>query len=96
MLTEQDLFKRRPEHKNTPEPIKLIIANFIVISAAEALCFSPHHIGWFFWIIVGLLALYNFFSLRKNLEVYSKNDKIIYVVSIALIPALVVLIYFFQ
>lgn len=96
MLTQQDVFKRRPEHKSTPEAIKLIIANFIVISAGEALCFSPHHIGWFFWIIVGGLAVYNFFSLRKNLEVYSKTDKITYLVSTIVIAALVVLIYFFQ
>ncbi|MDO3640701.1 MAG: hypothetical protein ACTHMI_07470 [Mucilaginibacter sp.] len=96
MLTQQDVFKRRPGHKNTPEAIKLIIANFIVISAGEALCFNPHHISWFFWVIVGGLVVYNFFSLRKNLEVYSKTDKITYLVSTIVIAALVVLVYFFQ
>lgn len=96
MLTQQDVFKRRPEHKNTPEAIKLIIANFIVISAGEALCFNPHHISWFFWIVVGALAVYNFFSLRKNLEVYSKTDKITYITSTIVMVALVILIYFFQ
>jgi len=96
MLTQQNVFKRRPGHKNTPEAIKLILANFIVISAGEALCFNPHHISWFFWIIVGGLAIYNFFSLRKNLEVYSRTDKITYVASTVVIAMLVVLIYFFQ
>ena len=96
MPTQQGVFKRRPEHKNTPEAIKLIIANFITISAGEALCFSPRHISWFFWIIVGGLAVYNFFSLRKNLEVYSKTDKMTYMISMAVMAVLVVLIYFFQ
>lgn len=96
MLTQQNVFKRRPEHRNTSEALKLVIANFIVISAGEALCFNPHHISWFFWIIVGALAIYNFFSIRKNLEVYSKTDRITYVVSTVVMVLLVVLIYFFQ
>jgi hypothetical protein len=95
-MLSQDVFKRRPEHRNTSEALKLVIANFIVISAGEALCFSPHHIGWFFWIIVGALAIYNFFSIRKNLEVYSRTDKITYIVSTVAMVLLVVLTYFFQ
>jgi len=89
MITDE-VFKRRRQHNNTPESIKLIIANFIVVSLAETLFSSNHHLNWFFWVVVGLLAVYNFFTIRKNLEVFNKVDKIAYISSLAVLVVLVI------
>ena len=88
-MIPDEVFKRRPGHNNTPESILLIIANFIVVSVANALCVSDHHIHWFFWIIIGLLAVYNFFTIRKNYEEYNKMTIIAYIVSLVVLIALV-------
>lgn len=96
MLIPKEVFKPRPGHRNTPESVMLVMTNFIVICVAETLCTGHHAIYWFFWVIVGVLAVYNFFSLRKNLEVYSKADIIVYAVSWVVLAALVLLIYLFK
>lgn len=96
MLIPEQVFKRRKQHNNTPEAVMLIITNFVVVSLAETLFWSHHQIGWFFWVVVGLLAVYNFFSLRKNLEVYSKVDIIAYVVSMVVLVILAVVLFIFQ
>jgi hypothetical protein len=88
MITNE-AFKRRRQHNNTPESVLLIIANFIVVSAADTL-FSDHHtLNWFFWVVIGCLALYNFFTIRKNYEIFNKVDKIAYISSI---PVLILLV----
>jgi hypothetical protein len=95
MLIPKEVFQPRKQHTRTSEAIMLIMINFIVISIGEVLFFGHQHINWFFWIVVVFLALYNFFSLRKNLEVYSKVDRIVYTVSTVVLAILVVLVYFF-
>ncbi|MCO5946239.1 hypothetical protein [Mucilaginibacter flavidus] len=96
MLIPEEVFKRRKQHNNTPESIMLIIVNFIVVSLAETLFWDHTHINWFFWVAIGLLAVYNFFSLRKNLEVYSKIDKIVYVSSMITLAILAAVLFIFQ
>ena len=90
-MIPEELFKRRPRHNNTPESTLLIIANFIVISVASSLFTSKDHIGWFFWVIAGLLALYNFFTIRKNREEFTKAAVIAYALSIAVLIGVVIL-----
>jgi len=96
MLIPKEVFKPRPGHNSLQESVKLIITNFIVVCVAETLCTGHHAIYWFFWVIIGLLAVYNFFSLRKNLEVYSKIDIISYGISWVVLAGLVLLVYFMQ
>lgn len=96
MLIPEEVFKRRKQHNNTAESIKLIIANFIIVSLGATLFLGHHHIGWFFWVILGGLAVYNFFALRKDLEVYTKIDRIAYVSHIFILILLVMLFYLFQ
>jgi uncharacterized membrane protein SirB2 len=90
-MIPEGLFKRRPRHNNTPESTLLIIANFIVISVATSLFTSKDHISWFFWVIAGLLALYNFFTIRKNREEFTKPAVIAYALSIVVLIAVVFL-----
>ena len=90
-MIPEELFKRRPRHNNTPESTLLTIANFIVISVAASYFTSKDHISWFFWVIVGLLALYNFFTIRKNREEFTKAAVIAYALSIAVLIGVVFL-----
>lgn len=93
-MVPEELFKRRPQHNNTPENIMLIISNCIVVSVGAAMCISNHHIHWFFWVIVGLLALYNVYSIRRNYEEYNKASIIAYVISLVAITGLVLVLQY--
>lgn len=73
-------FNRR--HYGTPQSTLLIIANYIVF--ALVLSFSGGKTGWFFWIAMALLALYNFFNIRKDRESYNKPRIIAYIISIVM------------
>jgi uncharacterized membrane protein YwaF len=88
-MLPDEVYKRRPNHNNTPESITLIIANFIVFSLAIQLFASCAKINTFFWVILGTLVLYNFFNIRKYREDYQKPQVIAYILS------LVILIGFF-
>lgn len=80
----QSPFKRR--HYGTPQSTTLIIANYVVF--AVILTFTAGKTGWFFWIAIGLLALYNFFNIRKDRAAYNKPRIIAYVISIVTMAAL--------
>ncbi|HEY4193899.1 MAG TPA: hypothetical protein VGM63_00060 [Mucilaginibacter sp.] len=75
------VFKRR--HYGTPESFTLTITNYIIVAVGLAIFDSHHKINWFFWVIFGLLAVYNFFSLRKNLSEYDKVSIIAYIIGVA-------------
>jgi len=78
-MLPDDLYKRR--HYGTPQSILLIITNYTVF-AVFATIFATGTINWFFWVVIGLLALYNFFNIRKDREEYTRVRIIAYVVSI--------------
>ena len=84
-MIPEEVYKRRPRHNNTPESTLLIIANFIVIAAATSLFTNKNHVSWFFWVVAGLLAVYNFFTIRKNREEFTKAAIIAYVLSIVIL-----------
>lgn len=88
-MLPDEVYKRRPNHNNTPESITLIIANFIVFAVATQLFVSANKIGTFFWVVVGALAVYNFFNIRKYREDYNKAQVIAY------ISSLVIMVIFF-
>ena len=92
-MIPEEVFKRRRRHNNTPESVLLIIANFIVVAVAVALFTDKNHINWFFWVVIALLALYNFFTIRKNREEFTKNTIISFVISLV---ALVLLFFLFK
>jgi hypothetical protein len=81
-MLPEEVYKRRRRHNNTPESTLLIIANFIVVAINVALFTTRDHIGWFFWVVLGGLALYNFFTIRRNREEFTKVITISYLVSI--------------
>jgi uncharacterized membrane protein HdeD (DUF308 family) len=88
-MLPDEVYKRRPNHNNTPESISLIIANFIVFAVATQLFVSASKIGTFFWVVVGALAVYNFFNIRKYREDYNRPQVIAYILS------LVIMVIFF-
>jgi hypothetical protein len=88
-MADGPIFKRR--HFGTPQSTLLILTNFIVFAVIITL--KGKSIGWFFWITIALLALYNFNNIRKDREEYNKPRIIAYVVSVLL---LVVMFLFFR
>jgi len=77
----EDLYKRR--HFGTPESVKLIIVNYVVLAVAIEVFAMCTKINWFFWVILGGLALYNYYSIRRNREEYERNHIISYAICIA-------------
>jgi hypothetical protein len=77
----QPTFKRK--HFGTPQSTLLIITNYVVF--AVIISFANGKTGWFFWIAIGLLALYNFFNIRKDRDSYNKPRIIAYIVSVAIL-----------
>ena len=80
-MEPHQVFKRR--HFNTPESFTLITTNYIIVALGLAVTTSHHKIHWFFWVILGLLAVYNLFSLRRNRTEYDKAGIIAYIIGIA-------------
>ncbi|HEY2583558.1 MAG TPA: hypothetical protein VGI43_17230 [Mucilaginibacter sp.] len=93
-MIPEEVFKRRRRHNNTPESILLIIANFMVVSVAIALFTDKRHINWFFWVVISLLALYNFYTIRRNREEFGARN-IIISFSISIV-VLVILFFLFE
>ena len=83
----EEVFKRRRRHNNTPPSILLIIANFIVVSIDLTLFTSANQVNWFFWVVIGFLAVYNFFTIRRNREEFNKVTIIAYCISTLMLVA---------
>ena len=86
-MIPEELYKRRHRHDNTPSYITLIIANYIVLFVSTSLLASCNSIHWFFWVISGFLAVYNFYTIRRNLEEYTKAIIIVYLASMVILAA---------
>jgi hypothetical protein len=87
-MIPEELYNRRRRHNNTPTYITLIMANYIVLSVGASLSISCNSIHWFFWVITGSLAVYNFFSIRRNSEEYTKPIIMAYVASLVILAGL--------
>jgi len=77
--TRRELFTRRPRHNKTPKYVLLIIANYVVCCALFTLDVK---LNWFFFITLGLLAVYNYFNIRRNIEEYTRQIVIAYSISL--------------
>jgi predicted membrane channel-forming protein YqfA (hemolysin III family) len=82
-MEQRPIFKRK--HYGTPQSTILIIINYVTFGVI--LAFSNGKIGWFFWIALALLAVYNYFNIRKDREEYNKPRIIAYVISIVMMVA---------
>lgn len=81
-MLPEEVYKRR--HYGTPQSMLLIITNYAVFAIATSLFASGKTINWFFWVCIGLLAIYNFFNIRKDREEYTRARIIAYIISVAL------------
>ncbi len=77
-MIPEELYKRRRRHDNTPPSILLIITNYIVTTI---LFTSINFTSWFFYVVLAGLALYNYYTIRRNLEEYTRVNTIIYIAS---------------
>lgn len=82
-MIPEEVFKRRRRHNNTPESVLLIIANYVVFAISTQLFAMCTKINTFFWVMLGALAIYNFFTIRRNSEEYDRVHIIAYVLSLA-------------
>jgi len=90
-MLPDELYKRR--HFGTPQSVLLLITNFIVFGAATSIFVTPKSINWFFWVVIGVLAIHNFFNIRKDREQYDRLHIIAYIISLAL---MVVMFFLFR
>ena len=89
-MLPDDLYKRR--HYGTPQSILLIMANYVVFAVATSMFASSDTINIFFWIVMGVLAIYNFTNIRKDREQYNRIRIIAYVISLALLVIMFILL----
>jgi hypothetical protein len=75
------VFKRR--HFGNPVAFTLITTNYLVVVLGLSFTVSHHKIHWFFWVIFGLLVLYNAYSLRKNWSEFDRANIIAYITGAA-------------
>jgi cellulose synthase/poly-beta-1,6-N-acetylglucosamine synthase-like glycosyltransferase len=87
------LYKRRRNHNNTPPSVLLVFTNCIVLAVLIQMFTGCSTINNFFWIALGVLALYNVYTIRQNREAYNRLNIIIYIVSILL---MVLLFFYFN
>jgi len=87
-MLPDDVYKRR--HYGTPQSILLIITNFTVFAVAASI-FISCTINWVFWVVMGLLGIYNFINIRKDREEYNRFRIIAYIVSILIMAAMLFL-----
>jgi hypothetical protein len=80
-MLPEELYKRK--HFGTPESVILIVVNYVIMAVAIEVFAMCTKINWFFWVITALLALYNYFNIRRNREEYVKNITIGYIFSLA-------------
>jgi len=85
-MIPEEIFKRRRNHNNTPESVLLIITNYMVVAVGVALFSNHGHVHWFFWVIIALLAWYNYYTIRRNTEEFSNRaTRIGYVISLVIL-----------
>jgi hypothetical protein len=84
-MIPEEIFKRR--HFGTPESVSLIVINYlatIIDIQAFAMCTQ---IKWYFWLVLGFLAAYNFYRIRRNPDGFDRKTMIAYGISLVLLLA---------
>lgn len=85
-MLPNELYKRR--HYGTPQSILLIVSNFTVFALVASVFASGKTVNWFFWVAMGLLAIYNFINIRKDREEYNRARIIAYIISVLLMAVM--------
>jgi 4-hydroxybenzoate polyprenyltransferase len=81
-MLPEEIYKRRRNHNNTPPSLLLIFTNCIVMAVLIQIFTGCNSINNFFWIAIGVLALYNVYTIRRNREEYNMLNIIMYIASI--------------
>jgi hypothetical protein len=89
-MLPDEVYKRR--HYGTPQSILLIVSNFTVFAVTISIFAADKTINWFFWVAMGLLAIYNFFNIRKDREEYNRARIIAYIISVLLMAVMFITI----
>lgn len=82
-MIPEEIYKRR--HFGTPESVSLIVTNYIVTIIdvqVFAMCTS---IKWYFWTVLGLLAVYNFYQINRNRDTFDRKNLLVYGISLILL-----------
>jgi len=82
-----DIFNRRRRHNKTPKYVMLIISNFAVCGV---LFTFTTKINWFFILSLILLAVYDYYTIRRNIEEYTKPV----IIANFIVLAAIILLYF--
>lgn len=90
-MLPDEVYKRR--HFGTPQSFFLITVNYVVLILAVQVWANCTKIQSYFWITLGLLALYNVYSIRRNREDYDRMRYIAYAVSLV---GLVIMFFAFR
>lgn len=89
-MEQGPVFRRR--HFGNPEAFTLITTNYVVASFGLAIfAGAKHHVHWFFWVVMGILGLWNIFSIYRHREEFNRVSIIAYIISLA---GLAVLFFF--
>ncbi len=84
-MIPEEIYKRR--HFGTPESVSIIVTNYIVTIIDIQVFAICTQIKWYFWAVIGLLAVYNFYKISKNIEVFDRKNLIVYGISLVLLLA---------
>ncbi|MGI4749147.1 MAG: hypothetical protein ACRYFB_00815 [Janthinobacterium lividum] len=82
-MIPEEIYKRK--HFGTPQSVSLIITNYIVVIIAVQVFAMVTPVNWYFWIVIGLLAIYNLYQVRKNREDFDRKNLIVYAISLVLL-----------
>ncbi|WCT12808.1 hypothetical protein [Mucilaginibacter jinjuensis] len=89
-MIPEEVFKRR--HFGTPPLFSLIITNSILVCFITPFFATCGTIHWLFWVFLASLAIYNFFTIRRNWEEFTKIITIAYAISMVVEIAGIILL----
>lgn len=90
-MLPNNLYKRR--HYGTPGSFYLMGTNYVVLAMAIQMFAACTTIGWGFWVVMGLLVLYNIYKIRRDREEYDKIRIIAYIISVV---GMVIMFFLFR
>ncbi|CAM3969284.1 hypothetical protein MUGA111182_19765 [Mucilaginibacter galii] len=77
MKPPENLFRDR--NYSQQSLVSLITANYIVFAIAVQASVNCQRVHWFLWIVLAGLAVYNYFTIKRNIDEFSeKRTQIIY------------------
>lgn len=89
-MIPKELYNRR--HFGTPWLFSLFIADAIAVCLVVPFFRWP--VNWIFWAFIVLLAVYNFFTIRRNREDFNRISIISYIIFLLILMGGIVLILY--